>query len=727
MNKIFFKKSFLSFLIILYFANPLSSFALPQGGQITSGQGNIHQPDPKSMVINQSSQQLITNWNSFSIGKAESVHFSQPNSNAVALNRVVGANPSAILGSLSSNGKVFLTNRSGIIFGQDARINVGGLVATTLNISDQDFLNQNYLFSQDPNNPLSAIINEGHIEGTTIGLLAPAVYNKGTITANLGSVALASGTEVTLDFAGDGLINFAISEAVEGDVLDDQGNILENRVLNTGIIEADGGRVILSALDAGSVIRNTVNHSGRIRANTLQEKNGEIWLMGGENGITAVTGELDASGNESGDMGGTVHVLGDKVGLFQYAFINVSGVSGGGTALVGGDFQGKGEVPNATQTYVGPNTIIDASALENGDGGKVILWADGTTRYFGNIDSRGGSVSGDGGLVEVSGKENLTFAGFVDAGSTNGSAGALLLDPRILRITDEEFGRPLLEKPIGEISIFSDSRTEFDGGSIENDLSGFQTDPVPDSRDNAELGTEVVSEEALERIGKDTFIHLIADEAIILERLSDNILDLKQTLRKDGEKFLIDGIDGGITPGDQKYPTPSVLFETNEIIFEETNNRITTRGGNIGILISNLDTVVDEDENSVTEGQVLDWKFRDLSFLDNITLDTRGPDRSIEGGQLVLLGQPRGYKRDPGGGGRNCSGPACQARVDSQTTNEPAEQAVQSTRQITKTKSEERQPEKTDPADMIVLLEQETEELDAGGCIEGDQACQGDQ
>ena len=210
--------------------------ALPGDGQIVSGTGSITQT-AQDMVIQQDTQQMITNWQSFSIGAAESVTFNQPNSSAVALNRVIGVDPSIILGKLSSNGQVFLSNPSGVVFGKGAVVDVHGLLATTLNITDKDFLNGNYQFKQDATKPLAAIINNGTISANRYAsLLAPAVQNTGSIiVADLGSVSLGSGKAATLDFNGDGLISFAVSQEVSGTVTDADGNVINDRINNSGV------------------------------------------------------------------------------------------------------------------------------------------------------------------------------------------------------------------------------------------------------------------------------------------------------------------------------------------------------------------------------------------------------------------------------------------------------------------------------------------------------------
>ncbi len=279
-----------SLLVGLWAVTPGWVYALPNGGKIVSGTGNISQPSAQDMLIQQDSQQLITNWQGFSIGSVESVTFKQPNSSAIALNRVIGTDPSLILGKLSANGQVFLTNPSGVVFGKGSVVDVHGLLATTLNISNEDFLKGNYQFSQDLYRPLAAIINDGVINATRyVGLLAPAVETNGSIVvvADLGSIALASGTAATLDFNGDGLISFAVADA--------EGKALSDRFNNSKLIRTNEGQVLLTARSAGDVIGNVVNHSGIIEAQTVQQKDGKIILSGGGMGTVKVSGTLDAS------------------------------------------------------------------------------------------------------------------------------------------------------------------------------------------------------------------------------------------------------------------------------------------------------------------------------------------------------------------------------------------------------------------------------------------------
>ena len=250
--------------------------ALPTGGQITAGQGSISQSG-NSLNINQLSDRLIANWSTFNIGSDASVRFQQPGSSSVALNRIFDQNPSQIFGALSANGQVFLLNPSGIVFGASARVDVGGLVASSLNLSDEDFMAGKFGFSGAG----GAVINRGAIrtaDGGYVAFLSPCVQNEGSITAPNGNVSLAAGSKVNLDFSGDKLVNFTI----------DQG-IIDALIENKGLIKADDGTVYLSARAADRLTSAVINQSGVIEAKGLNSRGGRIVLDADQ---TTVSGAL---------------------------------------------------------------------------------------------------------------------------------------------------------------------------------------------------------------------------------------------------------------------------------------------------------------------------------------------------------------------------------------------------------------------------------------------------
>ena len=301
-----------------------------------------------------------------------------------------------ILGNLSANGQVFLLNPNGVLFGAGAHVDVGGIVASTLGLSDADFLAGRYTFSGSGS---GSVLNRGTIraaDGGYVALVGPRVANEGVITARLGTVALGAGEQVTLKIDGQQLVAFSVDKAA-----------VDALAANQQLIRADGGTVILSAQAKDALLSTVVNNDGIVEARSVSVKNGVIRLEGGASGVVAVSGKLDASGANAGERGGQIEVTGDKVALFDGALIDASGRSGGGTVLVGGDYQGKNPaIQNASRTYVAPTATIRADAIDVGDGGKVIVWADGDTRFHGTVSAKAATAAATAALSKSPANSN---------------------------------------------------------------------------------------------------------------------------------------------------------------------------------------------------------------------------------------------------------------------------------------------------------------------------------
>ena len=396
-----------------------AALALPQGGQIQGGQGNITQSGAKT-TIDQQSHSLAIAWDSFDITAGELVQFTQPSASSAVLNRIGAQSPSQIFGTITANGRVFLLNPNGVLFGETSHVSVGSLAVTGFDISTTDFMAGNYDFEALTGAEGGAIINKGLIEAATGGsitLVSGTVRNEGIIVANRGQINLASGRRATLDFDGDGLLTFA----VDGEITQNPANITD-AVVNTGEIRAQGGRVLLTGRAAQDVFTNVVNNRGIIQAQGIENVGGAIRLVGDANGATINSGTLDASGDEGN--GGRIEVLGDEIKLTAGAKLDASGLTGGGTILVGGDLRGANpNIPNATKTEVAKDVVITVDATDNGDGGTAVVWADDTVKVKinrtkgGKISARGGPNGGDGGYVEVSANadRNLVIKGTIDA------------------------------------------------------------------------------------------------------------------------------------------------------------------------------------------------------------------------------------------------------------------------------------------------------------------------
>ena len=245
-------------------------FALPTGAEISAGSGVISRTG-SALTVQQTSPRVAINWQSFGIGATESVVFRQPDVSAIALNRVLGQDPSIILGRLSANGQVFVLNPNGVLFGQGAQVDVGGIVASTLGLSDADFLAGRYTFGNGGS--AGSVVNRGTIraaDGGYVALLAPQVVNEGVIAARLGTVALGAGNQVTLQLAGNALVGFSVDQAA-----------VDALAANKQLIQADGGTVILSAQAKDALLSTVVNNEGIVEARSVSVKNGVIRLEGG--------------------------------------------------------------------------------------------------------------------------------------------------------------------------------------------------------------------------------------------------------------------------------------------------------------------------------------------------------------------------------------------------------------------------------------------------------------
>ncbi len=422
----------LFFAAVLFFFGADAAVAFPAGPQVVNGQVGFS-PQGSTLTITNSPGSII-NWQSFSIGAGEAVRFLQQSSASSVLNRVVGQDASLIMGLLQSNGMVFLINPNGIFIGPGARIDVNGFIASTLGLSDQDFLAGKYNFAAGAS--AAAIQNQGTIStpsGGKVYLIAPNVENSGLIYSPGGDVMLAAGQSVQMVDSLCSDIAVVVSAPADtalnlGQILAGSGKagIYGGLIHQNGLVSADsaavgeGGRIVFRAtngvtLGAGSV--TTANGAG----------GGQIEIRS-EDGTTAVSGTVTATGTDGN--GGDVAILGSHIELTGRTLVDASGGSGGGSILVGGDYQGaNAAIPNAETTYVGSGVVIRADAMDAGDGGKVVLWSDDTTSFYGSISARGGESGGNGGSVEVSGRQTLVYKGLTDVRAPLGTTGTLLLDP----------------------------------------------------------------------------------------------------------------------------------------------------------------------------------------------------------------------------------------------------------------------------------------------------------
>ncbi len=399
-------------------AAPALPNVLPGGLQVTAGRATVSTQGASMTVRN--TPGAILNWQSFSIGSGNAVWFEQANAASKVLNRVTGSDPSVILGSLGSNGQVWLLNPYGVLFGAGARVDVAGLVTGTLRLNDNDFLAGRYRFDALAGDR-GLVRNEGRIStsfGGQVVLLGSRVENAGEINATGGAVALAAASSV--DLVDTGLPNLAV-----------RVNKPAGEALNLGRLVADGGRV--------DVYAAIVNQQGWVQADTLRtDSTGQVVLRADDTLTLGASSTTRAVGTSAGSAGGNVDLLGAQVAITGQAVVDVSGAALGGGIRAGGGAMGRdASVPNARALWFGDAATLRADATgAAGNGGRIVLWSDAATRAYGTLSAHGGSAGGDGGFIETSGGWLDARPARIDLSSRGGRAGSWLLDPNDITIVD---------------------------------------------------------------------------------------------------------------------------------------------------------------------------------------------------------------------------------------------------------------------------------------------------
>jgi filamentous hemagglutinin family protein len=417
----------------------------PQGGQVMQGSATINYSGGNTHITN--TPGTVINWQSFNVPAGSSTYFQQQNSQSSVLNQVISNNPSQIFGTLGSNGRVILVNQSGIVVGAGAVVDTAGFLASTLKLQSANADLSQLKFGAEAGQPAGSLRVDGMIRSSNgdIVLIAPDIQTGGNalIKAENGSVMLAAGQQVSL-----------LGRGLDGIVLEIQAPT--DRAINLGRIEGNAVGLFASQL----------RHSGHIEATTATLEGGRVILRAQD--TLTVTGVINAIGSGSTARGGTITLEANQVAL-QGANLNASGTTGGGEIKIGGGWQGNdASMRNSLRTYVDGSTTINASALQSGNGGTVVVWADKDTWYSGLIVSTGGALSGNGGKVEISGKQRLQFDGRVNLRAPNGQMGSVLLDPQDILIVASGG-----TTSIGNFTSFSNCGNctlEIDAAALQNAL-----------------------------------------------------------------------------------------------------------------------------------------------------------------------------------------------------------------------------------------------------------------
>jgi len=364
-------------------------YCLPQQATVKSGLAEFSYED-NTLSIHCGNETFL-DWQNFSIEPREEVRFLQEGPHSLAVNRVITHGISELQGSLQSNGRIVLINPNGIWIGKTGVIDTGAFIASSLDLLDLRKEDGLHFAGNSP----ASVKNEGSImasNGDAL-LLGFVAENTGTITARNGVAALLAGREVVVKADGENKIyirptleslsseHFTYSSAFVHDGAEDA-------------LEFDGEFLVSKAINRGTL-------------SSQYEREG-----------------------------GSVFVLGEQVELNENSHIDVSHHCNGGKVYIGGGYQGSdSHLMNAKKCWLGQNSTITANSLEYGDGGRVIVWAEEASAYYGNISAEAGPMGGNGGFVEISGRNSLAFHGKVSTYAPKGITGSLLLDPNDIQIT----------------------------------------------------------------------------------------------------------------------------------------------------------------------------------------------------------------------------------------------------------------------------------------------------
>jgi len=415
---------FYYFFILLFFCQySLKAGDLPSGDNVVAGSVNISTQDT-SMIIDQSSNQAIIEWNSFDIGQNNSVVFQQPSISSSALNRVMSGNPTNLAGTLGANGNVFVVNENGVYFTSTAIISANSFAASTLAISNNDFLNNKYQFSIDAlESQLSSIINKGSIttlDGGFTALLGGAVSNEGTVNANLGKVGIGVGKEIVLDLSGDQFLQVSvpIDEAIT--VFDENEEEVDMLIQHAGTTKANN--INLSVGSAKNILARAVNIPGDLIATSASQKDGVITLGG--SGSVVVAGNLSAKENGniniSGDfvsLGGTVDVSGNSAGSITVQAEGEASISAKLNASSTNDEGGKINITSSSKIVQSHGSLLNVSGQTSG--GSIKLSSIGFVSS-GDIEAKGHSLKGGFVDIEASNDIRLLSSNINASGSTQG-------------------------------------------------------------------------------------------------------------------------------------------------------------------------------------------------------------------------------------------------------------------------------------------------------------------
>ena len=665
-----------------------------RSAKIEYGEATFDAPNPTTLNVIASTEKLILTSNSFSIAQEETVNFIQPQIPfASVLMRILGNEISQIDGTLTATGNLIIVNPTGITFGPTANVNVASLIASTLDISNQDFLNGLYKFFK--NGKDTFLINEGKLiirNGGYVCLLSQALKNTGAIQAELGTVVLASGEKTTLALDDLNEISVVIEDGVKDEVLGPDGNKMTSAIENTGTISANGGKVILTANVLNKVFDYSINNSGIIEAKNLVDHNGVVELVAtgapiyniGKIEAGAVTvqapdtevinqGQIIVDGTPELPNAGILEIQAATV--LQQGIITANAQEGG-TA-------GEITIVSTTSTVLDEGSSTEARALGIvGQGGRILINSTGGNTVVNKgavIDVSAGAIAGNAGFIEISAFDQLGFYGVLNGRAPPGyNPATVLFDPTNIII--QTGGVPTITNPINytdsptNLTIDPSALQSFNGVLIQlhatNNITLVSSLIIynPNTSLSLEAGHDIWINANLIVNGN---IYLIADASPYrnndgdFHQAANKIIAAAGDIRIEGKNLYLDEIYFGGTNFDA---VASGKIEVNDLIQSAAVMILGGGGGTVILLYPTDDSYTKESnrgsnwgwKNTLTvssgAGNVRDWiwlKFDlrgipDDAIISDSTLELNGQHDqdgiivSVYHGNDYLTGLPNG-------------------------------------------------------------------------------------
>ncbi|MCP4014303.1 MAG: hypothetical protein GY728_14455, partial [Phycisphaeraceae bacterium] len=654
----------------------MSPATAAHAGKTTTAIGNADTKDGRftentdeRTTFDQNKKRAVIRWDVMDQKADNTLTFVQGKKQSV-LNQASGVSMSVFRGMVKCSGSCVFANEAGVLFADGSYLDVGKTLATIGGNVDEGAFRNGRIHAGDL---FGEVENQGVIHAGAAAFIGSRITNGGEIVVDDGTLTMVVGEEVWMRNHGSNVvIRSALPPAGSPESSDTDFDDIP-AIENTGTLRAGDGRVRMLA---GDMLSFAIRNQGEIQARKIR-------LEAGDDGLVEVGGGslLDASNQAVGARGGKIKVLGGYVAIVDDAVLDASGDSGGGKILVGGNRGGRGKTRTAKGTFVGAGTTLRADATRKGDGGKVIVWSDGTTRAYGEISAQGGIDGGDGGFVETSGLEYLDVLSSPLISARSGRAedrgGKWLIDPYDIDIVDGcGATSECLDERLEEASTYdpeivfeakirpgdaSDTPSEIDGRLIEQVLLGGADVTITTNGRGKKLGGDpgdirLLTDLFFDGDGTDDAV-AGTESTLKLHAANDIILDgdatsaLGAIVNLDSNLTL--NLDFRANNGQSELETENGDFAGEYLGNLELNDHIITGGG--AVSLSGVNVTLDANIETAGGSVTVLAEGGDATLNADIDTTHSDPDESGGGVLVAALGRvvedPDDKKRDVVRGG----------------------------------------------------------------------------